>query len=86
MFGKKDVLEQQDKRVQMLQEESVRAVDVVEAMFGSLQRVNDSIAKQREEIDTYVGRLSQAKGNLDETFRRNEKIMGNIKKLLEADV
>lgn len=86
MFQKKtDLLEQQAQRMQQLQDMSASAVDVVESMLHDLQTVNESIELQKAEIDTYVSQLGNVKTGLADTYSKNEKVIRNIKKLLETE-
>lgn len=86
MFSKKEnLLEQQERRANKLLDDSAMAVDVVMSMSERLQAVNDGIRQQTSEIDTCIDALAACREDLNFTLSKNERIMGNIKKLLEAD-
>lgn len=87
MRSKKDtnILDQKKQSMERLVEASVHAVDVVKSMISNLQSINDQIETQKAEIDTYIEQLSATRVDLNTTKEKNDRVMGNIKKMFELD-
>lgn len=78
----KDVLQIKEAVLASLQQESNHAISMVKMTIENLESVNEDIKKTREEIDTYMSRLTATRDGLSDTFAKNEKIMQNFKSLL----
>ena len=66
-----DLLQEKEKRLAELTEESAYAVQMVQNTI--------------DEIDTYMQRLNDTRSSLSTTHDKNEKIMQNFAKLLCVD-
>lgn len=80
-----DLLQEKEKRLAELTEESAYAVQMVQNTIDNLQAVNSDIQTTMDEIDTYMQRLSDTRSSLSTTHDKNEKIMQNFAKLLCVD-
>lgn len=80
-----DLLQEKEKRLAELTEESAYAVQVVQNTIDNLQAVNCDIQTTMGEIDTYMQRLNETRSGLSTTHDKNEKIMQNFAKLLCVD-
>lgn len=80
-----DLLQEKEKRLDELTEESAYAVQMVQNTIDNLQAVNSDIQTTMDEIDTYMQRLNDTRSNLSTTHDKNEKIMQNFAKLLCVD-
>ena len=78
----RDVLQVKEAALASLQQESDHALTMVRMTIDNLEAVNEDIRKTREEIDTYMSRLTATRDGLSDTFAKNEQIMQNFKKLL----
>ena len=77
-----DLLQEKEKRLAELTEESAYAV---QNTIDNLQAVNSDIQTTMDEIDTYMQRLNDTRSSLSTTHDKNEKIMQNFAKLLCVD-
>lgn len=80
-----DLLQEKEKRLAELTEESAYAVQMVQNTIDNLQAVNSDIQTTMDEIDTYMQRLNDTRSSLSTTHDKNEKIMQNFAKLLCVD-
>ena len=80
-----DQLQEKEKRLAELTEESAYAVQMVQNTIDNLQAVNSDIQTTMDEIDTYMQRLNDTRCSLSTTHDKNEKIMQNFAKLLCVD-
>lgn len=80
-----DLLQEKEKRLVELTEESAYAVQMVQNTIDNLQAVNSDIQTTMDEIDTYMQRLNDTRSSLSTTHDKNEKIMQNFAKLLCVD-
>lgn len=80
-----DLLQEKEKRLAELTEESAYAVQMVQNTIDNLQAVNSDIQTTMGEIDTYMQRLNDTRSSLSTTHDKNEKIMQNFAKLLCVD-
>ena len=80
-----DLLQEKEKRLAELTEESAYAVQMVQNTIDNLQAVNSDIQTTMDEIDTYVQRLNDTRSSLSTTHDKKEKIMQNFAKLLCVD-
>lgn len=80
-----DLLQEKEKRLDELTEESAYAVQMVQNTIDNLQAVNSDIQTTMDEIDTYMQRLNDTRSSLSTTHDKNEKIMQNFAKLLCVD-
>lgn len=80
-----DLLQEKEKRLAGLTEESAYAVQMVQNTIDNLQAVNSDIQTTMDEIDTYMQRLNDTRSSLSTTHDKNEKIMQNFAKLLCVD-
>lgn len=80
-----DLLQEKEKRLAKLTEESAYAVQMVQNTIDNLQAVNSDIQTTMDEIDTYMQRLNDTRSSLSTTHDKNEKIMQNFAKLLCVD-
>lgn len=80
-----DLLQEKEKRLAELTEESTYAVQMVQYTIDSLQAINGDIQATMDEIDTYMQRLNDTRSSLSITHDKNEKIMQNFAKLLCVD-
>ena len=80
-----DLLQEKEKRLTELTEESAYAVQMVQNTIDNLQEVNSDIQPTMDEIDTYVQQLNNTRNSLSTTHDKNEKIMPNFAKLLCVD-
>ena len=80
-----DLLQEKEKRLTELTEESAYAVQMVQNTIDNLQEVNSDIQTTMDEIDTYMQRLNNTRNSLSTTHDKNEKIMQNFAKLLCVD-
>lgn len=80
-----DLLQEKEKRLTELTEESAYAVQMVQNTIDNLQAVNSDIQTTMDEIDTYMQRLNDTRSSLSTTHDKNEKIMQNFAKLLCVD-
>lgn len=80
-----DSLQEKEKRLAELTEESAYAVQMVQNTIDNLQAVNSDIQTTMDEIDTYMQRLNDTRSSLSTTHDKNEKIMQNFAKLLCVD-
>ena len=78
-----DLLQEKEKRLAELTEESVYAVQMVQNTIDNLQAVNSDIQTTMDEID--MQRLNDTRSSLSTTHDKNEKIMQNFAKLLCVD-
>lgn len=83
--GALDLLQEKEKRLAELTEESAYAVQMVQNTIDNLQAVNSDIQTTMDEIDTYMQRLNDTRSSLSTTHDKNEKIMQNFAKLLCVD-
>lgn len=79
------LLQEKEKRLAELTEESAYAVQMVQNTIDNLQAVNSDIQTTMDEIDTYMQRLNDTRSSLSTTHDKNEKIMQNFAKLLCVD-
>ena len=80
-----DLLQEKEKRLAELTEESAYAVQMVQNTIDNLRAVNSDIQTTMDEIDTYMQRLNDTRSSLSTTHDKNEKIMQNFAKLLCVD-
>lgn len=80
-----DILQAKEAALASLQQESSDAITMVKMTIDNLALVNGDIQKTREEIDTYMSRLTATRDGLSDTYEKNEQIMQNFKKLLCMD-
>ena len=80
-----DLLQEKEKRLAELTEESAYSVQMVQNTIDNLQAVNSDIQTTMDEIDTYMQRLNDTRSSLSTTHDKNEKIMQNFAKLLCVD-
>ena len=80
-----DLLQEKEKRLAELTEETAYAVQMVQNTIDNLQAVNSDIQTTVDEIDTYMQRLNDTRSSLSTTHDKNEKIMQNFAKLLCVD-
>lgn len=80
-----DLLQEKEKRLAELTEESAYAVQMVQNTIDNLQAINSDIQTTMDEIDTYMQRLNDTRSSLSTTHDKNEKIMQNFAKLLCVD-
>ena len=78
----KDILQVKEAALASLQQESDHAISMVKMTIENLVNVNEDIQKTRDEIDTYMTRLTATRDGLSDTFEKNEQIMRNFKSLL----
>ena len=78
----RDILQIKEATLAALQQKSDNAIAMVKTTIGNLETVNSDIQKTREEIDTYMSRLTATRDGLSDTYEKNEQIMQNFKKLL----
>ena len=78
----KDILQVKEAALASLQQESDHAISMVKMTIENLENVNEDIQKTRDEIDTYMTRLTATRDGLSDTFEKNEQIMRNFKSLL----
>ena len=79
------LLQEKEKRLAELTEESAYAVQMVQNTIDNLRAVNSDIQTTMDEIDTYMQRLNDTRSSLSTTHDKNEKIMQNFAKLLCVD-
>ena len=82
---RKEKVQEKEKRLAELTEESAYAVQMVQNTIDNLQAVNSDIQTTMDEIDTYMQRLNDTRSSLSTTHDKNEKIMQNFAKLLCVD-
>lgn len=78
----RDILQIKEATLATLQQKSDNAIAMVKTTIGNLETVNSDIQKTREEIDTYMSRLTATRDGLSDTYEKNAQIMQNFKKLL----
>lgn len=79
----KDIIEQKQQKLLMLQGRSSRALDIVTATINELSDVNDDIDKTIVEITEAKTKLQNTEDSLNTTRLHNTKIINKFKALIE---
>ena len=78
----KDTLEQQEAALELLNQQSMNAIQMFSAAATTLENVNAKIDTTMQEIDAYQKRLAETRVGLNATREKNQRIMQNFKNLL----
>lgn len=78
------VLSSKQKNLDLIANHSNFVIDGFTAVARELEDVNNQIDKEQEEIEVSINSLTETRKGLEETKRRNVKIIENFKKLFEV--
>lgn len=81
----KDVLEAKRRRISSYQSQFGAAVSLITGTMNDLETINSEIQKEVAEIDEYTRSLEEAKADLGTALEKNNSVIGNLKKLINAD-
>lgn len=84
MAKTKDVLQQKQKELAECQKMFGAAISIVTSTVQNLNQINDQIKTKVEEIEEYQNQLNTTKAGLEDTKRKNERIIKNFNALLDA--
>lgn len=76
------ILEQKEAELVALNVQSASAIQLVQNTIDGLSETNAQIQAKIEEIDAIQKRFSDARGGLEATYSKNERIMQNFKTML----
>ena len=76
------ILEQKEAELVALNVQSASAVQLVQNTIDGLSETNAQIQAKIEEIDAIQKRFSDARGGLEATYNKNQRIMQNFKTML----
>lgn len=76
------ILEQKEAELVALNVQSASAIQLVQNTIDGLSETNAQIRAKIEEIDVIQKRFSDARGGLEATYGKNERIMQNFKAML----
>ena len=88
MFGRKkkiDVLSEKVSKMNELKHQADDAVGVVTRTISGLELINQEIDDTINEIDIYVGKLSETRDSMSKNRKYNTAIIANFSKLLEVN-
>lgn len=84
MAKTKDVLQQKQKELADCQKRFGAAISIVTSTVQNLSQINEQIKTKVEEIEEYQSQLNTTKAGLEDTKRKNERIIKNFNALLDA--
>lgn len=79
----KDIIEMKQRELEVLQQESNNALDVVTATINQLSNVNEKIDIKLNEIIEAKTKLQATEDGLNNTREHNSKIISKFKALIE---
>lgn len=79
----KSIIEEKQKQLTALQEESNRALDIVTSTINSLATVNEKIDVTMSEISEAKAKLQSTEDDLSKTRLHNTKIIDKFRALIE---
>lgn len=83
MIGVKDVIEQNQKTLRELEDESSKALDVVNSTINKLSTINEKIDATIDEIAEQKAKLQSTEVELNKTKVHNDKIIDKFRSLIE---
>lgn len=83
MIGVKDVIEQNQKTLRELEDESAKALDVVNSTINKLSTINEKIDATIDEIAEQKAKLQSTEVELNNTKVHNAKIIDKFRSLIE---
>lgn len=82
MSKTKDVLSQKRKELADCQKQFGTAVSIVTSTVERLNKINEEIQVKVQEINEYQSQLDETKAGLEDTKKKNERIIKNFNTLL----
>ena len=79
----KDVIEQNQKTLKKLEEESAKALDIVTTTIEQLSTINEKIDNTISEIAEQKQKLQSTEVQLNATKVHNKKVIDKFKQLIE---
>lgn len=83
MIGIKDVIEQNQKILKALENESAKALDVVSNTINQLAAINERIDTTISEITEQKAKLQSTEVELNATKVHNKKVIDRFRQLIE---
>ena len=83
MIGIKDVIEQNQKTLKTLENESAKALDVVSNTINQLSAINERIDTTISEITEQKAKLQSTEVELNATKVHNKKVIDRFRQLIE---
>lgn len=83
MIGVKDVIEQKQKTLRELEDESAKVLDVVNSTINKLSTINEKIDATIDEITEQKAKLQSTEVELNKTKVHNAKIIDKFRSLIE---
>lgn len=83
MIGVKDVIEQNQKILKTLEDESAKALDVVNNTINQLSAINEKIDITISEIAEQKAKLQSTEVELNATKVHNKKVIDKFRQLIE---
>lgn len=83
MIGVKDVIEQNQKILKTLEDESAKALDVVNNTINQLSAINEKIDTTISEIAEQKAKLQSTEVELNATKVHNKKVIDKFRQLIE---
>lgn len=80
-----NALTRSNRKLTSLYKKSGKAVDVVSRTVDNLNSINEEITVTTGEIDEHIKQLNVTRTRMNETFKKNGKVIENFKRLLEID-
>ena len=84
MAKTKDVLQQKQKELADCQKQFGAAISLVTAVVQGLDQINQQIVTKVQEIEEYQSQLTITKVGLEDTQKKNERIIKNFNTLLDV--
>ena len=85
MAKKTDVLQQKQKELAECQEQCGAAISIVTSTIRNLNQINEQIDTKVKEIEEYQNQLDTTKSGLEDTKKKNERIIKNFNALLDVN-
>lgn len=83
MIGVKDVIKQNQKTLKILEDESAKALDVVNNTINQLSAINEKIDITISEIAEQKAKLQSTEVELNATKVHNKKVIDKFRQLIE---
>lgn len=84
MAKTKDVLQQKQKELADCQKQFSAAISIVTSMVQKLTHINEEIQAKVQEIEEYQSQLNTTKVGLEDTQKKNERIIKNFNALINV--
>ena len=84
MAKTKDVLQQKQKELADCQKQFGAAISLVTSVVQGLNQINQQIVTKVQEIEEYQSQLTITKVGLEDTQKKNERIIKNFNTLLDV--